>query len=231
MTDESRSAWFYVGLGCGGCALLVGVLAIVTVVGGIRFARSVERDLEDPVARTEKAKVLLGTDGLPEGYQAVMSLSVPFVFEMVILADKAAEAGHGLADDTEKLFIYVELIRGDRNWREYASGGGDPSDVLSGQGLRMRGGSEEIGRGTLVSNDSTVDYVSRRGTLNVEDDPFDGIVTFLFVRCEGSKKMRVGVWANRDPAPDARSDELDLRGTCADPQRIESFLRPLDLCG
>lgn len=231
MSEEPRSPWLYVGLGCGGCAMLIGLLAMVVVVGGFRMARGIERDMEDPVARTEKAETLLGAERLPEGYHAVFSLSVPFVFDMVILADRPAVPDEGLAEDTERLFVFVDLIRGDKRWQDFAEGRGDPSDVLAGQGIRMDRAAEEIDQGQFEIVGGRIDWLSQRGTLTVQDDRFDGLATFLFVRCDGSKRMRVGVWSNPDPHTGIDVDQADYRGTAADPAVVESFVRPFDLCG
>jgi hypothetical protein len=149
---------------------------------------------------------------------------------MVILADRPPKADHGLADDTERLFVYIELIRGDRRVKQYDPEEGDPSDVLTGQGIRMTGRSEEVGRGGITFDDASIDYISRRGTLSVQGDRFDGIATFLVIRCEGSKKMRAGVWLNPDPHPETALDQTDYADTCADPRQIESFVRRFDFC-
>jgi len=220
----------YVGLGCGGCALVIGVMVVVSVVGGVRLARKIERDMENPVARAEQAKRLLGTEELPEGYHAVVSVSLPLVFETVILADRPGVADHELSTETEKLFVYVELIRGSGKWRQDASGKADPEEVLAEQGIRMEGPSEEIGRGEIALEGATVDYVSERGTLFLQGHRFEGLTTFLMVHCEGSKKLRVGLWSHGDPeVPDAEQ-ERDHSGTCADPAELEAFLGPFDLC-
>jgi hypothetical protein len=221
----------YVGLGCGGCALLLGVFVVVSVIGGIRLARNIEREMEDPVAREEKAEELLGTEELPEGYYAVVSISLPLVLETVILSDRPGGEDHGISADATKLFVYIEAIRGDRRWRDYLEGKADASEVLAQQGIRMERPAEEVGRGEILLDGATVDYVSQRGTLMLQDDNFDGLSTFLLIRCEGSKKMRIAVWSAAETDPATPADELDLSGTCADPDEMEAFLAPFDLCG
>ena len=232
MSEDTRSIWMYVGLGCGGCALLVGVLVIVSVIGGIRLARTMEEEMTDPVARTEKAKQLLGAEELPEGYHAVLSISLPLMFETVVLADRPAEPEDGLAEDTEKVFVYVEVIRGGSSWKDYTEGRADAIDVLKEQNIHMDRRAEEVGRGQLALAGATVDYVSQRGMLNIQNDSeFEGLATFLLILCEGSKKMRMGVWSNADPNLDVPIEEVDYTGTSADPEQIARFLESFDFCG
>jgi hypothetical protein len=154
------------------------------------------------------------------------------MFETVVLADRPGTPDHGLADDTEKLFVYVEVIRGSDKWQDYAEGDADPTEVVAEQGIYMERGSEEVARGQIALGGATIDYVSQRGTLNMQNDNrFDGLATFLLFRCEGSKKMRMGVWSVADPLIDVPLEEADYTGTCADPARIEAFLVSFDLCG
>ena len=230
MTEENgRSPWSWVAWGCGGCLALSGLVIAVLSVGGYMAYRTFQREMRDPTARTEKAKRLLGTDSLPEGYLAVVTLSVPFLFDTVILADEPLDEDGELAESTERLFIYVDAIRGDRNWQRYTSGEADPSEILQGQGIRLRG-REEIGGGELKLDGCRIDHVSHRGNLIVQHRAFDGITTFLLIRCEGDTKLRVGVWINPDPLAETPVAEADFAGTNADPAEIRSFVSLFDFC-
>ncbi len=230
MSDgEPKSPWFYLAWGCGGCLVLAGLALGVTIWFGYRMARDFERQMEDPMARTEKAEKVLGTQQLPEDYQAVITFSLPLVFDMVILADQPLDEDRELSDSTEKLFVFVEVIRGDRNWQRYTTGRADPADVLRDQGVRFDT-RDEISQGALGIDGGEIDYFSRRGRLDVDHGGIDGITTFLLVRCEGDKRMRVGVWTHRDPAPDTPVAEADFSGTNADPEVIRSFVSHFSFC-
>jgi hypothetical protein len=226
--DGSTSPWVWVAWGCGGCLLLSGLSLILAIVVGVRTVKNIESELHDPVAREEKARRVLGAETFPEGYRPAITFSLPFIFDMIILAEGAEGEQDGLAEDTERAFIYLELIRGDRRWRRYAEQG-DPSDVLAEQGIRMRG-AEEIGRGELVIDGQPIDYVSQRGNLDVQDHEFEGVATFLFIRCPGSKRMRVGIWTHPDPYEELPVEEADYTGTNADPERIREFVSHFDFC-
>jgi len=227
--DGSKSPWIWVAWGCGGCLLVMGLVVVVLVFAGIRTVKNIDREMNDPAAREEKAREVLGAETLPEGYFPVLTFSVPFVFDTVLLADTPLGEHEQFSDEAERLFVYVELIRGDRKWRRYAEGG-DPSEVLEEQGIRM-GRADEIGRGELMVNSQPIEYVSQRGSIEIHDHDFEGISTFLFIRCTGSKRMRIGVWTTPDPNEGTPIAEADFSGTSADPERIGAFLSHFDFCG
>ena len=69
---------------------------------GFSQIRELGRAMEDPVVRTELAIEFLATDELPEGYNAVAAISIPFLMETVVLTDK--EPGE---DDEIRGFGYI----------------------------------------------------------------------------------------------------------------------------
>lgn len=227
--DGSQSPWVWAAWGCGGCLLVTGLVVVVVIFAGVRTIKNIESELNDPVAREQKAKDLLGADSFPDGYQPVITFSIPFLFDTVLLADRPLDDNDQLSHETERMFVYVELIRGDRNWRRYGEDG-DPSRVLADQGIQARR-SEEIGRGELSVGDQEIDYVSQRGSVTVHGHEYQGISTFLFIRCPGSKRMRAGVWSNPDPNEGIPVTEADFSGTNADPEQIRAFVSHFDFCG
>lgn len=227
--EGSQSPWVWAAWGCGGCLLLTGLALVVLIFAGVRTVKNIDRELNDPAARVEKARELLGADTFPEGYEPVITFSIPFLFDTVMLADRPLDQNEELSDETERMFVYVELIRGDSRWRRFAEDG-DPSRVLADQGIHARR-QEEIGRGELSVDGPEIDYVSQRGAVTVHGHDYEGISTFLFIRCPGSKRMRVGVWCNPDPNEGVPVSDADFSGTNADPERIQAFVSHFDFCG
>lgn len=229
MSDDGARPWIWAAWGCGGCLLVSGLVIVVLVFAGIRTVKNIGEEMHDPVARDEKARDLLGTDTLPAGYYPVLTFSIPFLFDTVLLADTPPGEHQQFSSEAQRVFVYVEMLRGDREWRRYVDGG-DPSDVLREQGVRLRG-AEEIGRGELTVGDPPIEYVSQRGVIEIHDREFDGISTFLFIRCPGSKRMRIGVWTTPDPNEGMAVSEADFSATSADPEQIRAFVSHFDFCG
>jgi hypothetical protein len=227
--DGSRSSWIWVAWGCGGCLVLTGLVLVALIFAGVHMVKNIESEMNDPVAREAKAREVLGVESIPAGYFPILTFSVPFVFDTVVLGDQPPGERGELSDATERVFVYVELIRGDRQWKRYADGG-DPSAVLEQQGIRMHRG-EEIGRGEVTVHGLPIDYISQRGELTVHDHEFEGISTFVFIRCPNSKRMRAGVWNQPDPDEATPVGEVDFSGTNADPEVIRAFLSNFDFCG
>jgi hypothetical protein len=227
--DGSRSAWIWAAWGCGGCLFITGLVLVALIFAGVRTVQNIENGLNDPAAREQKAKELLGCDSFPDGYVPVVTFSIPFLFDTVVLADRPPNDHDEVSDETERVFVYLEAIRGDRRWRSFAEGG-DPSRVLADQGIRARR-SEEIGRGKLSVDDHEIDYVSQRGSVTIHGHDYEGITTFLFIRCPASQRVRAGVWSNPDPNEGVPVTEADFSGTNADPEQIRAFISHFDFCG
>jgi hypothetical protein len=227
---EQRSPWLYVAIGCGGILLVLVIAVGVLSYVGFRTVQTVKREMQDPVARAARAQRLLGADALPEGYFVGPALSIPLLFDLVILADQKPQPDGDLSRDTERLFIYVRLIRGGREWSEYAEGKGDPFEALEGPNLRLDRG-ERIAEGRTSVGDQQIAYVSERGEFRPDRGrAIDGILTLLFIDCPDDKRMRLGVWIGPDPAPDRPVHEVDFTGTAADPDRVRAFMSRFDTC-
>ena len=131
---QGRSPWVWIGIGCGSMALII-VLALAAIAFlGVRSAKQLKAEIADPQVRAEKAAEMLGVEAIPSGYYAGPSFSIPLLFDMAMLVDRPPLADGSLAEDTERLFVYVKVIRGGRKWSEYASAEADPMEMLDGQG-------------------------------------------------------------------------------------------------
>lgn len=65
MVADRRSPWVYVLLGCLGLLVLIGVVVGGLVFFGVRTARNVAADNEDPERRGDRALEIFGADEAP----------------------------------------------------------------------------------------------------------------------------------------------------------------------
>ena len=86
--QQGTSPWVFVGCGCGLAVLLIGLALGGLAYFGYQGAKQFEADMKDPAARTDRVLEILGAEDLPEGYHAVMGMSVPLVMDIAILSDR-----------------------------------------------------------------------------------------------------------------------------------------------
>jgi len=231
-SQEGRSPWFYVAIGCGGILLLLVAAMGTLFFVGFRAVKSLEQEQNDPDARRNKAQKLLGVDELPPGYHSAVNFSLPFLFDMAILTDRPVAADGDIDDATEEMFIYLKLIRGGSKWSEFARGEIDAQEFLEDTGIDLD--VEEIvtqSEENLLVGDMEIGYAISRGRVKVQGDhSMDGLTSVLFIRCPDDKKMRLGIWVAPDPNTDTSANGIDFTGTNADPARIESFMSSFALC-
>lgn len=231
MKDEGRSPWVYIG---GGCAILVTMLLVVAatiIFVGFRSVRQLKAEMADPAAREAKALRLLGIDELPQGYYAGPSFSIPLLFDMAMLVDQPPDEDGGVSDSTERMFIYVKIIRGGRKWSDYTEGRADPMEMLDEQGFKLDSGAV-IARDEMKIGEMKLYYVAQRGRLQTHDHhDLDGLATVMLLGCPGDKRLRVGIWTGPDREPELPVDEADFGGTPADPEAIRSFMSQFQVCG
>ena len=238
MSEEKKtSPWVYLGIGC---AVLV-VLCVVVVGGlafwGFRFIKGMAAENRDPVARLEKVKSLLGCKELPEGYHAMMGLSVPFLMDIAILSDrevvwtKGAHSEHPKKPFDSRGFIYVKTFTGknDKELQEYLEGKSENLDSLKVQKLDLDA-AETIGRGSLQQGTMAVRYVAQRGTIRLDRSPVEGVLTVMSLECPGEGHLRLGLWFGPDPHPKDPVKEVDFSKTPADPAEIQSCLSHFAPC-
>ena len=88
MTEKKKkSVLLYIGIGCGALILLAILVAVIMGVLVSRWAKQVQTDIEDPLARTVKTSQILGCDALPAGYHAMLGITVPFISDIAVLSD------------------------------------------------------------------------------------------------------------------------------------------------
>jgi hypothetical protein len=242
---KKTSPWIWVGLGCLGVVVLAvgGVIAIGMF--GYHKAKQFGEEMKDPRARAAKVQKILGASRLPDGYHAVMGMSVPFVMEMAILSDQEPDFDHsrqrrdGLG---ERGFFYIRtLASGDtdrQQLRDYFEGRSDDADVLRRNNIRLNRRGEVLKRGALdMAENMKLMYVAQQGDLEMSSARTRGITTLMLLDCPGDSRQRFGIWfgpdpaAGKDGASPAAAATVDLTGTPADESAIRAFMDHFRVCG
>lgn len=230
MSENSRSGWFYVFVGCG-VLLLGGILLIgIGSVMAVRWGNNLKQELEDPVARSANARELLSADELPAGYYAAVHVKLPLgLGRMVVLSDGEPSDRPGDISDGEHVFFYMEGPGWDSDWKKFANGGDPDFDNLDELNVNVSN-SGRLSTGSLTVGKMDVHYTSNRGEVSGEGFQSDeGVFSILLVRCpDGDKRSRTIIWSG-PPAPEGAGDPLT--GTTGDPQRIGAMLANFSLCG
>jgi hypothetical protein len=222
------SPWVYVGAGCG-CLVLVAVLVLTGFsVYGYRFVRGIESDVKDPVRRAARAQEILGYAALPESYYPALGISIPFVADVAMLADREPDED-GELRNAERLFFFARLsslVSRDRELRDILEGKADPSTVFRKINIRMSQG-ETLGEGTVVVGGQQVRYLAQRADLWLEQSRLNGILTLVFVNCTQGQRPGVGGWLVPHPHP---AEAPETSGSPADPEALAGFLSRFALC-
>ncbi len=220
-----------------GCLIAVAILAIVVgslMFYGFRKARQLEETMKDPETRTSEALELLPTESLPEGYYAVAAFSVPFLMDTIVLADQeptddiesSLHAGthrfvftrtrlFGDQEEQLKLLLEGEIHRGE--WENRAP-------------VRFEN-DRFLVAGSAVEEGRTLRWAAHLGRSSGPVDEAIGLRSTIVVDCpEPRGRTRIGFWMG--PAPDGVESEtdIDLTGTVGDGERIQEFMRYLDVC-
>jgi hypothetical protein len=232
------SPWTYVGIGCG-VVVLLSVIAIGACSWfGWRFAKQkaqeLETELKDPAARESKALELLGASQLPEGYFPALSLSVPFVMEMVSLTDRPPAVDQKRIEPAfdERSFTYIHLRpkkADDPRLRDFFEGRTDDSSVLKDAGVNFELGTGQILKRGVIDGSPRLMYAVQRGRSPLQRAAADGLACLILIGCPGDDSLRIAIWTGPDPAPSAALDPAPA-GSVADESAIASFMGQFSLC-
>lgn len=232
MAADRRSPWVYVLLGCLGLLVLGALVVGGLVFFGVRTARSIAADNEDPERRRDRALEILGAGEAPGGYHAVAAVSVPFVLEMAVLSDLPPGAEAWAGDFGERGFYYIKTRWGGADLRAFFDGETSEAAALRDMGLELDL-EENLGRGELDREDVAARWATFRGsTMFGPGEQIGEFVTLIEFGCATDERMRMGIWfgpssheAGSEPPP---ADELG--GVVADGRAIAAFLEPIRPC-
>lgn len=235
---RKRSPWLYVGCGCAALVALLVAAGVGLAFYGVSLFRGWKEEVKDPQRRQAHALELLGTDELPEGYDAAGYVRIPLLLEMVVLTKEAPtgatpEAGaHGAPHPPRTTFLYFNMrqIGAARDeLRRFMAGEVESSDLSAQAGFGFRP-HETLARGGFDLGAGHVLYVSQQGEMRSDEGRFEGIyATALFDCPEPGSRIRFAVWI--EPlAPAAGGGTTELAGTPADEEALRAFLSSFDTC-
>lgn len=246
--DRGTSPWVYIGCGCAGCLGLCVLMVAAAAFFGVSVFQGFVEDMEDPAARSERAREILGTEELPDDYHARLFVRVPWVLDVVILTDGPQDEAAGDLDefaplDAEHLgvhaFIYLAARRGVVD--------GDIESIFEG---RRRGGRSrvdldahfesrrELSRGSFEIAGGEASYVAHQGEIEIEDHQrIEGVYSLMRIDCPDDRKDRLAVWFERtaEGAPGGEDEAPAIAGAAAvgspaDEEALRDFMGHFDLC-
>ena len=234
---KKRSPWLYVGIGCG-ALLILGVGAVVAAgLFLVKKGQQLQQDMANPVTRTEMVKKTLGAQTLPEGYHAVLSISVPAIMDTAVLSTRAPDAPPSGQPGGERVFVYFFIkpstMQDREELRKYLEGESEDASVLARNNIHV-GKNELIGRGVIALEGRRVLYLAQRGELETRHRERESkeplLNTILFIECPGQNRLRMGLWMAPDPAPGKPLEQLELKGTPVDPETMRTFMSHINPC-
>ncbi len=222
---SSGSVWKWIGCGCA----VLGLGAFLLGVAGAWWGFGIARTLGDPAALAEATEEMLGTRGLPEGYEPTLAMPIPFVGDFVLLEAE----DHSL--------VYIEGLRLRRDPQELYDGKVGLIDYL--KTSRVHASShDQIDEGAFDIGPLKANWAAVAGEVDIEgvdaegdDHEPDGeqLTTLLLLRCSGdrARRGRIAIWTGPESSRTDENGAIDRSGTVADPAAIRAFLGPFDLCG
>lgn len=244
---KGTSPWVWVGCGC--IAAIVLLIALVLGAGffGVQALKGYVEDLENPEVRETKVLEILGADALPEGLNAQMFFSVPFVMDMLILSD--APSGGGQDIQTEDLgeralfFLSMRNLGGaDQDLEKLLQGDTGQLDLDIDLDFRSRG---DLGRGAFDLDNQQVRWAAHLGAASGKMDRV-GIYTIFLVECKpDDDKLRMAYYWDQIESSTAEEGtevegaevkeittaDVQTEGTPADELVLKELLGQFRLCG
>jgi len=223
--SEQRSPWAWVGIVC----VLAGLAALATVVAfvvtGQRMVDQIRLQTSDPSLRLAAVRELLRARELPEGYRAVLGVSVPLLGRVAVLESSLERVGPSGVVAPRELFLYLERDGSG----EDAAASEDLERLLDVRGLTLEPG-RLLGEGELDLDGQRLRYSASRAWLKRPPQASWPVVAArIDVHCPVPDGIsRLAVWLVLDPAP---GGPLEPDGTPADPAALGEFMESFALCG
>ena len=198
---------------------------------GVRTARNIAADNENPERRRDRALEILGAGEAPGGYHAVTVVSVPFVLDMAVFSDLAPGA-EPWAGEFGEGFYYVQALWGGKDLRAFFDGETTEAAALRDMGLELDL-EENLGRGELNREDVAVRWATFRGSAMFgAAEQVGELVTLIEFGCATDERMRMGIWfgPSSDGAGSQPPLDDELVGMTADGQALAAFLEPIRPC-
>lgn len=233
---KQTSPWLYVAIGCGGLVVLGGLVIAALALFVFKKSDEINQDLANPVARAEKVQKALGAQALPEGYHAIMAVSLPMIMDSAMIATKPPGKG-GDAASSRRTFMYVRFKvitpRDAQGMRDYLEGRTDDVSVFARSRLQMKT-EQLVGRGQLeLQNGQKLLYLAQRGELRFGGNSKSegpGLNALVLFECPTQSDVRMGIWTALDTSPEVPLEQLEIQGTPVDPEAIRSFMSHFNPC-
>lgn len=229
--SRQRSPWLYVLLGCLGVVVL-GVLVVGALIFfGVRTARQIAVDNEDPERRQGRALEILGAERAPDGYHAAGVFSIPFVVDLAVLTDEAPGAEPWAGEFGQRGFYYIRTRWKDEDLSAFFDGESTEPQALQNMGLALDI-EENLERGELNRDDVLARWATFRGsTMFDQGEQFGELLTLIEFECPQDGRMRMGIWFGpREEADPESPADGERAGAVADGQAIAAFLEPIRPC-
>ena len=227
---KQTSPWLYVAIGCGGLVVLGGLAIAAGALFVFKKSDELNQDLANPVARAEKVKRALGARALPEGYHAIMTVSMPMLMDTTVISTRDAAP-------SRRTFMYVRFKvippRDAQGMRDYLEGRTDDASVFARSRLQMKT-EQLVGRGSLeLQNGQKLLYLAQRGELRFGGNSKSegpGLNALVLFECPTQSDVRMGIWTAPDSSPEMPLEQLEVQGTPLDPEAIRSFMSHFNPC-
>lgn len=235
------TVWHFIGCGCSILLLLGLLLAGGAIFFGKQMIDGVKAGIEDPEVRAQRAQEALGYEELPEGYHPGISISLPFVMEMVTLGDRELPDRESVDEDEMEREITRSLFgrKGFLFFKVRGSFDDEPGDEMTrDMNIDLDFDLErELARGEVEAGGAEVRYVAHSGTIGKVSDRLPAIISEMEIDCLENPYARKALWFEAVSeelaealAPVKAVEEGVVVGTPADPERAKEFLDHFDLC-
>jgi len=227
---KQTSPWLYVAIGCGALVVLGSLAIAAGALFVFKKSDELNQDLANPVARAEKVKRALGARALPEGYHAIMTVSMPMLMDTTVISTRDAAP-------SRRTFMYVRFKvitpRDAQGMRDYLEGRTDDASVFARSRLQMKT-EQLVGRGSLeLQNGQKLLYLAQRGELRFGGNSKSegpGLNALVLFECPTQSDVRMGIWTAPDTSPEVPLEQLEIQGTPLDPEAIRSFMSHFNPC-